>query len=114
MKACKGCSSIMFLCFEYFYTYIVVYVCICLYIAYIHACVYIYTHIEMKYLWKHTEMIKHYVAVFHVPLDSDCCKLCLSFVLQSLLYSIYLALGTITEIPQTPFMNFVGGYFVVG
>lgn len=94
------------------FIYIVVYVCICLYIAYMHVC--IHTHIEMKYLWKHTGMIKHYIAVFHVPLDSDCQKFCLSFVIQSLLYSIYLALGTITEIPRTAFLNSVGGYLVVG
>lgn len=68
----------------------------------------------MKYLWKHTGMAKHYIAMFHIALDSDCWKLCLSFVTQSLLYSIYLALGTITEIPQTAFLNFVSGYFVVG
>lgn len=75
-------------------------------------CMYIY--IEMKYLWKHTGMIKHYIAVFHVPLDSDCCRRWLAFAIHSLLYSIYLALGTITEIPHSAFLNFVGGYFVVG
>jgi len=59
-------------------------------------------------------MMKHYVVMFPVPLNSGCCKLCLSFVMQSLLYSIYLALSTITETPRTALLNFVGGYFVVG
>lgn len=55
-------------------------------------------------------MIKHYMAMDHVPLDSDCFKVCLSFVIKSLLYSGFLALGAITEMPHTAF---VGGYFVV-
>lgn len=63
------------------------------------------------YLWKHLGMIKHYMAMHHVPLDSDCSKVGLSFVLKSLLYSVYLALGAVTEMPHAAF---VGGYFVVG
>lgn len=81
----------------------IVYVCICLYVPYMY-----------MYLWKHTGMIKHYTAMHHVPLDSDCSRVCLSFVIKSLLYSFYLALGAITEIPHTAFLDFVGGYFVVG
>lgn len=67
------------------------------------ACVYMY-------LWKHPGMTKHYMAMDHVPLDSDCFKVCLSFVIKSLLYSGFLASGAITEMPHTAF---VGGYFVV-
>lgn len=83
----------------------------CIYIAYMHVCVYI--HRDEILMEAHRDD-KHYIAVFYVPLDSYCCKLCLSVVVQSLLYSIYLALGTITVIPPTAFLNFVGGYFVVG
>lgn len=56
-------------------------------------------------------MIKHYMAVYHVPLDSDCSKVCLSFVIKSLLYGVYLALGAIMEMPPAAF---VGDCFVVG
>lgn len=59
-------------------------------------------------------MIKHYMAMHHVPPDSDCSKVCLSFVIKSLLYRVYLALGAVTEMPHTALLDFVGGYFVVG
>lgn len=57
-------------------------------------------------------MIKHYIAIFYVPLDSDCCKL--PFLCDTELTLHCLALGAVTEIVQTAFQNFVGGYFVVG
>lgn len=50
------------------------------------------------------------MAMDHVPLDSDCFKVCLSFVIKSLLYSGFLALVAITEMSHAAF---VGGYFVV-
>lgn len=72
-----------------------------------------YAYIDV-YLWKDAGMIKHYMAIHHVPLVSDCSKLCLSFVIKSLLYSFYLALGAITEIPHIALLDFVGGCVVVG
>lgn len=74
----------------------IVYVCICTYVAYI--CVLM-------------EAPRNDQATYHVRLDSDCSKVCLSFVIKSLLYGVYLALGAITEMPPAAF---VGGYFVVG
>lgn len=60
IKTFKGCSSVTFLCFKYLYKYMIVYVCICLYVAHIY-----------MHLWKHTEIIKNCMAMHHVPLDSD-------------------------------------------
>lgn len=33
IKAFRGCSTVTFLCFKYLYKYMIVYVCICLYVA---------------------------------------------------------------------------------
>lgn len=91
----RGVQALYFCVSSIFIRIIVVYVCICFYIAIYALYMCVYRYIEMKYLRKHAGVVKNYIAVFHVPLDSDCCTVCLSFVLQSLLYSIYLALGTI-------------------
>lgn len=94
IKAFKECSGVKFLCSKYLYKYVIVYVYLCLYV----------------YLWKHSGMIKHFMAMDHVPLDSNCFKVCPSFLIKSLFYSVFLALGAITEMLHTAF---VGGYFVV-